>query len=193
MFRHVLLFLFLATAPALAVAGPYEDGLAAYEKGEYQKALELYTSAAEQGVVDAQLLLGFLYFNGEAVAKNYPTAYKWFKKAADQGDARSQSQLGMMYDTGEGVPQDFKTAAFWYDKAARQNFGQAQDALGLMYALGQGVPKNLVLAHVWLNLAAAQGVENAVENREEVEKLMSEEEIDQAQKRAREMLEQMAN
>ena len=127
------------------------------------------------------------------MARNYATAYKWFKRAADKGDPRSQSQLGMMFDTGKGVPQDYKTAAFWYDKAARQNFGQAQDALGLMYALGQGVPKNFVLAHVWLNLAAAQGVESADENREAVEKLMSEEEIDQAQNKAREMLQQMAN
>ena len=47
---------FAVAAPALALAGPYEDGLAAYEKGEYDKALELYTKAADEGVVDAHAL-----------------------------------------------------------------------------------------------------------------------------------------
>ena len=193
MFRQVALFLFLTTAPALAVAGPYEDGVEAHKKGEMDKAVELYANAASQGVVDAQMLLGYLYMNGEGVPKNLAKAFGLFKQAADNGDVKGQEQLAMMFDNGLGVPRDYAEAAKWYDKAARQNSGEAQKTLGLMYALGQGVPQDNVMAHVWLNLAAAQGAPEAADNRDAIEAQMTPEELGRAQKRAREILTEMAN
>ena len=108
-----------------------------------------------------------------------------------QGDARSQAQLGIMYDTGKGVPQDFSRAAAWFRKSAEQGFGQAQDSLGLMYAIGQGVPQDYAQAHMWLNLAAAQGIEGAQENRDKVSQLMTPDQINRAQKLAREQMEKL--
>ncbi len=191
MFRHVVLFLFLTTVPALALAGPYEDGVEAHKKGELDKAVELYDEAANQGVVEAQLQLGYLYLNGSGVDKNLARAFSLFKKAAEQDDVNGQLQLGMMFDNGLGVPRDYGEAAFWYDKAARQNSANAQITLGLMYAVGQGVPQDNVMAHVWLNLASAQGIAEAGENRDAIEQQMSPEEIGRAQKRARELLDEM--
>jgi len=189
MLKPGLIAAFLFLAPYTAVAGPYEDGQAAYASGDYEKALELYNEAATAGVADAQLLLGFLHFNGDGVAQDFTKSVKWFTEAARQGDARSQAQLGIMYENGQGVPQDFGAAAEWFKRAADQGYGLAQNSLGLMYAVGQGVKQDYPRAHMWLNLAAAQQYEGAQENRDEVAKRMTTDQINQAQGMARKWLE----
>lgn len=192
MLKRALIAAILLTTPCAVIAGPYEDGQAAYSSGDYAKALELYTQAAEAGQVDAQLLLGFLHFNGDGVAQNYNTSVKWFTRAARQGDPRSQAQLGIMYENGQGVPQDFGAAAQWFTQAADQGYGLAQASLGLMYAVGQGVKQDFPRAHMWLNLAAAQQYEGAQDNRDEVAKRMTSDQIVQAQGMARKWLEKQS-
>lgn len=192
MLKRALIAAVLLATPYTAFAGPYEDGQAAYKSGDYDKALKLYTEAAEAGNADAQLLLGFLFFNGDGVAQDYNTSVKWFTRAARQGDSRSQAQLGIMYENGQGVPQDFTAAAQWFTKAADQGYGLAQNSLGLMYAVGQGVKQDYPRAHMWLNLAAAQQYEDAQENRDEVAKRMTTDQITQAQGMARKWLEKQS-
>ena len=103
----------LASAAGSAIAGPLEDGEAAYRRGDYATAYRLELPLAEQGNAGAQTTLGELYLNGEAVPQNYAEALKWFRKAADQGDAQGQYDLGYSYDSGKGVPQDYAEAAKW--------------------------------------------------------------------------------
>ena len=50
-----------------------------------------------------------------------------------------------------------------------------------MYASGEGVPENFVLAYKWANLAAARGSEKARELKSGVKKLMTREQIAEAQ------------
>ncbi|MGI9465303.1 MAG: tetratricopeptide repeat protein [Aestuariivirgaceae bacterium] len=189
MLKRALIAAILLTAPYTAIAGPYEDGQAAYSSGDYEKALKLYNEAAEAGNADAQLLLGFLHYNGDGVAQDFNTSVSWFTKAARQGDARSQAQLGIMYENGQGVPQDFGAAAQWFTRAADKGYSLAQNSLGLMYAIGQGVQQDFSRAHMWLNLAAAQQYQGAQENRDEVAKRMTTDQITEAQRMARQWLE----
>lgn len=58
--------------------------------------------------------------------------------------------------------------------------------LGLIYASGRGVPVDYVLAHMWFNLAAVKGDDRAREERAELAAMMSEEEVAEAQRQARE-------
>ena len=62
--------------------------------------------------------------------------------------------------------------------------------LGLMYQDGQGVPQDYVEAHMWLNLATAQSSgedrEKYVEVRDLTAKLMTANQVAEAQRRARE-------
>ena len=51
-------------------------------------------SAAEQGLVEAQFMLGDMLYHGEGVEKNCTEAVQWFRLAAEQGDARAQLNLG---------------------------------------------------------------------------------------------------
>jgi TPR repeat protein len=57
-----------------------------------------------------------------------------------------------------------------------------------MYGDGKGVVQDYVAAHMWFNLAAKQGVADAVANREIAETAMTQQQISQAQKLARERL-----
>jgi TPR repeat protein len=65
----LLLILFVcATGPA--VAGPYEDAVAAYERGAYATAKRLWGPLAEQGDPDAQYQIGMMSYRGTGVPKD---------------------------------------------------------------------------------------------------------------------------
>ncbi len=70
-------------APVLA--GPFEDGLAAYKRKDYETALRLWRPLAEQGEVVAQAHLSAMYYQGKGVPQDYVLAHKWINLAAAQG------------------------------------------------------------------------------------------------------------
>lgn len=105
-------------------------------------------------------------------------------KAAEGGNATAQCLLGSMYAKGQGVRQDAKLALLWYTKAAMQGHAEAQAHLGVMYGKGDGVAKNFQYGYVWSSLAAAQGREDAAKNKEIIAKLLTPEQMKQAQELA---------
>jgi TPR repeat protein len=183
----LLLVLFVCAAGP-AVAGPFEDADAAYNKGDYATVLRLMRplAEAEQGLADAQFNLGIMYANGQGVPQDYAAAMTWYRKAAEQGHGGAQNNLVNMYAKGQGVPQDYGAAVSWYRKAADQGDALAQFNLGLMYANGWGVPQDYVQAHMWWNLAADQGNAVAFKKRDSVAATMTPAQIAEAQKMARE-------
>jgi TPR repeat protein len=76
-----------------ALAGPWEDGMAAYNRGDYLPAIRLFRPLAEQGNPKAQNLLGVMYRRGHGVARNPMRAFVWFSSAAARGDARAKVEL----------------------------------------------------------------------------------------------------
>ena len=75
----------------------------------------------------------------------------------------------------------------WYRLAAKQGYAHAQSDLGVMYGKGQGVLQDYVRAHMWWNIAASSGEsKNASNNRDIVAKKMNSNQIEKAQKLARE-------
>lgn len=70
-----------------------EKGIAAYNSKNYTEAVNWFRKAAEQGDVNAQALLGSMYYDGVGVTKNLSEAKKWFEKAAAQGNEESKSIL----------------------------------------------------------------------------------------------------
>ena len=186
----VILVLALAlSAPVLAA--DFIAGLKAYQREDYATALKELWPLAEQGDAGAQFMLGGMYLHGRGVPQDYASAVKWYHRAAVQGQAEAQYILGTMYADGEGVPQDYASAMKWHRRAAEKGDAAAQHALGTMYAKGQGVPQDFVQAHLWFNLAAArlppgEGRDMAVSNRDQIEKLMTPEQIAEAQRLASE-------
>ena len=70
--------------------------------------------------------------------------------------------------------------------AVKQGDAIAQAHLGVMYANGQGVAQDYTPAHMWWNIAASQGDEKAADNRDQVAKTMTSDQIVNAQELARE-------
>jgi hypothetical protein len=67
-----------------AAAGPFEEGVAAYERGDYATALRLLRPLAEQGYASAQHNLGVAYGEGQGVPQDYVLAHMWFNLAASR-------------------------------------------------------------------------------------------------------------
>ena len=153
-FALFLAFLLFSSA---AVADQPDDGLAAYNRGDYQTAFKIWQVLADQGNADAQYNLGELYFKGEGVRQDYVEAARWFRSAAGKGDTDSQSMLGVLYFNGWGVKQDYVDAAHWFRKAADHGSTRAQAVLGTMYLRGQGVEKDYAEAKKLFQNAADQG------------------------------------
>ncbi len=186
-----ILFLAVALTPVAAVSGPLEDGLGAYNSGDYATALRLWRPLAEQGNAAAQYNLGNIYYSGQAVPQDYAEAAKWYRLAAEQGQANAQFNLGVMYERGQGVPQDYAEAVKWYRLAAEQGDALAQYNLGVACGHGHGVPQDDVQALMWFSLAASRlppgGYHDAaIRARDMFTGLMTPAQVAEAQKLARE-------
>ncbi len=135
------------------------------------------------------------------------TAFEKTQALAYQGNATAQTSLGIMYENGQGVIKDYQQAVYWYEKAAKQGYvlainwfkkaadqdsradegdAEAQHNLGVMYYFGQGLPQSYKKAYMWANIAASNGEESHI--KDFVAKMLSQEEISQAQDMAKECL-----
>jgi TPR repeat protein len=76
-----------------AVAGPWEDGMAAYNRGDYVPAVKVFRAMAAQGDAKAQSLLGVMYRRGQGVVHSPVHAFLWLSRAASRGDARAKTEL----------------------------------------------------------------------------------------------------
>jgi hypothetical protein len=74
--------------------------------------------AADQGVEDAELLLGMMMNRGQCGSRDAAGAVVWFEKAARQGSFYGQVMLGQQYETGNGVKASPTEAGAWYLVAA---------------------------------------------------------------------------
>ncbi|MCX6850909.1 MAG: tetratricopeptide repeat protein [Verrucomicrobia bacterium] len=141
---------------------------------------------AEMGDAKAQLRLGFRYEEGEGVQKNMFEAVKWCRMAAERGYARAQIYLGIRYHVGSGMARDDAEALNWLRKPAEHGDAEGQRVMGMIYKDGEGVPRDAVEAYKWLNLSAAQEDDFAISQRNELERTMTSEQVEAAQKLSRE-------
>ena len=153
--------LFISTS---VQADQLDDGINAYNQGDYTTALRLLAPLAEQGQPRAQNALGLMFNHGNGVSKNITEALKWYRKSADQGYAKAETNLGYLYENGQGVTQNYVEAANLFRKAADQGNALAQVELGYLYEHGQGVPQDYDEAVNWYRKAADQGDANAQNN-----------------------------
>jgi TPR repeat protein len=79
-----------------ALAGPWEDGMAAYNRGDYVPAFQVFRAMAMQGNAEAQGLLGQMYRRGQGVKRSSTRALVWFNRAAAGGNARANAELHEM-------------------------------------------------------------------------------------------------
>ena len=153
---------------------------------DLEKEFAAAVTRAKAGDVAAQTDVGSAYLMGRGVAPDLEQAEQWFRKAAEQDSSTAQHQLGMICaekSHGGKFPQFEKEAVQWWTKAAEQGNRKAAWQLGHAYAGGTGVAKNNVQAYKWLNLAVTRfGTEGARDDLENLAKLMTRDQIAEAQK-----------
>jgi TPR repeat protein len=98
----------VALGASRAVAGPWEDGVASYNRGDYVPAIKLFRPLAEAGNAKAQSILGVMYRKGEGVTPSSARAFMWFSVAAARGDATAKVKLREM--TNEMTPAEMSHA-----------------------------------------------------------------------------------
>jgi len=99
--KHALVAIILALSFAYPVsAGPFEDAVAAYGRGDYETALKLMQPLANQGDARARFNVGTMHLGGKGVPQDSAEAGKWFLAAAQQGYAPAQFNLGVFYAKG---------------------------------------------------------------------------------------------
>jgi hypothetical protein len=165
-----------------ALAGSYDDAMAAYDKGDFATALKLLRPLAERGDASAQYAIGRMYAKGQGVPQDAAEANNWFNKGreqskalqaynrsdfvtahkifeplAEKGQALAEYILGLMYANGQGVPESYPEALKWLTKAAEQGEAKAQFSVGVIYFKGLAMTANPAEAFKWYRRAADQG------------------------------------
>ena len=87
-----VLSVLLVIAVGQARAG-FDEGKAAYDRGNSATALREWRPLAEQGHARAQLYLGIMYSNGRGAPHDFAEATKWYRLAAEEGHAREIRSL----------------------------------------------------------------------------------------------------
>ncbi|CAK0767743.1 Sel1 repeat family protein [Gammaproteobacteria bacterium] len=111
-------FVLLMGFSRLGIAGPFEQGVVAFQQGNYMTAFRFWNHLAKQGDALSQYNLGVMFYEGYGVPQDYADAAKWFRKAAAQGNSDAQRNLGVMYYEGNGVPKDNVRAHMWFNLSA---------------------------------------------------------------------------
>jgi TPR repeat protein len=178
-------------ALAAARADPFNDGIAAYDQGDYATALKILRPLAEHGDAKAQFRIGVMYDAGEGVPQDQAEAAKWYRKAGHQGVLLAQDRLGLMYLAGQGVSQNSAESAVWFGKASDQGDDNAQWQLADAYAEGRGVAQDCVAAYMWYSVVVSRSPRSefydlAARKRETLAGKMTRDQIAQAEKRASE-------
>jgi TPR repeat protein len=186
--KSLLMTLVVVLGCGAVLADDFDDGMDAANKKDYVTAVKKFRLSAMDGFAEAQWNLGVSYYEGYGVVKDYPEAARWFKLAAAQGKVNAQEVLGRMYDSGRGVIQDYAESVRWYKLAAAQGNSNAQLSLSANYALGRGVVQDYIKAHMWSNLAALKDRTFSDLMRKQIAGEMTSQQIEEAQKLARECL-----
>ena len=190
MTRTVLLAAALFLVTVSPVRAGYNEGLAAYKRGDFVTAASEFLPLARDGNVRAQRNLGYLYEKGKGVPQDHVEAVSWYRRAAENSDAKAQFNLAIMYFNGEGIVRNYRQAATWLRKAADQGHTKAQNRLGTMASTGRGILTDVVEAHMWFTLARKSGDKDARYALRRLVKRMTPDQIDRARRRARKWLDE---
>lgn len=146
-----------ALTPAIVLAGPFEDGLSAYNAGDYEKAASIYRITADNGDKNAQYKLARMFREGEGLRRSYTQAAFWYGKASEQGHDEARYNLAIFYEKGQGVTKSDYEAFKLYQSAANNGHLFSQYNLAVQYHFGNGVEQSYSSAVYWFRKAAEAG------------------------------------
>ncbi|HMB77278.1 MAG TPA: tetratricopeptide repeat protein, partial [Kiloniellaceae bacterium] len=108
-------------------AGTAGSGIEAFEKGDYERALAIWRTEADNGDREAAFQVGYLYDTGKGVPEDNALAASWYSKAAVLGHPFGQFNLAAMFANGDGVVRDRVLAYMLFDLAADRDADGARE------------------------------------------------------------------
>ena len=93
----------------------YYDGARGFEQS-FEKSIQYYTMAAENGSRQAQENLGYCYYYGRNMPVDYEKAFHYFALGAFDGHLISLYKIGDMYQNGYYVEKNPKEAFLIYNR-----------------------------------------------------------------------------
>lgn len=128
------------------------------KKNEQNKLIyQINIENAKKGDEKAQYVIGYMYYKGKGVPKNYVKAADWYKKAAEHKNTKALNNLAYLYQKGRGVEQNLKKAEELLLESAKQGDDVACLNLGIMYQTGKNGNTNLSKAKYWYKKAMDGG------------------------------------
>lgn len=105
---------------------------------------DFYQKAIAKGYAASVFRIGYQYYRGVCVNKDYSQALDWFKKS---GTANGLFYIGLMYEHGNGGPADPASAASLYEQAFRGGAVSAANQRAHLYY--DGTPRDEEKSYVW--------------------------------------------
>ena len=110
-----------------------------FNEGDYDNAFKKYEVLANQGSVDSQIFLGWMYQQGIGTNQDFNEAENWYNKAASCDSAEALFYLGKL----NAVRGDETSARKFYEDSAKHSYSPALFRLGWYYEFGKGIPKDI--------------------------------------------------
>lgn len=152
----------VAAALAALLAAPpapagVKDGVDAWSRGDFSRAVEEWRKPAAAGDADAQFNLAQAYKLGKGVAADMARAEALYLKAAQQGHLQAADAYGLLlFQSGRR-----EAAMTWIASSAGRGEPRAQYILGVAHYNGDLALKDPVRAYALMTRAAAAGLETA--------------------------------
>lgn len=99
--------------------------------------LQSLINKANNGDVNAMVIVGDCYNRGEYIEKNVEKAQQYYMMAAEKGNAQAEFMAGLGFLLGEGVGRSVSTEAKYIQSAADKGITNAQYVLGSLYKDGE--------------------------------------------------------
>ena len=155
--RCLIAAIMIAAVSAPLSAQSVEEGVEAWQQGNYAEAVAMWQPLAEGGDADAQYNLAQAYRIGRGTQPNAVESRKWFELAAKQGQVDAQTALGLLLIQ----TADRAEALQWLKLAAEQNEPRALLVYGAALYKGDGVPRDATLGYDYVSKAAGLGLKPA--------------------------------
>ena len=94
---------------------------------DIEKAIVLFTKAAEQNNLASMIRLADLYGKGNETSLNYEKSFYWYEKAAVLNSTSAIYHLGLYYYHGYGVPKDVDKGIKYIREAKDKGYKRAEN------------------------------------------------------------------
>lgn len=164
--KLVMTFCMLELLFGISVGNFTKQGIEAFDRGEYQKAMELYQKACDNGQIEGCLLLGSMLMGGAGIEKDEQEAMRLLKKTCNEQEKHGCLALKVV---GESLYisqkyEDKQKALKIFQILCASKEASTCNVLGEMYEYGEEVKQDKSEAKKFFGKACSLGNEEGCKN-----------------------------